>query len=125
MKSFNWWMRSTEALKYRKHQANGHTYTDTQIAHKTLYYLIKLHMKLYHHLKSRLAEPTTDHKQVVKRGTAAGRGMAQLSPAPDHGPNLLSILDDRIERLNRHGRFEECADVERARVLLFPERETS
>ena len=34
--------------------------------------------------------------------------------------DLLSILNDRIDRLHRHGRFEECAIAERTRELLFP-----
>jgi hypothetical protein len=34
--------------------------------------------------------------------------------------DLLSILNDRIDRLHRHGRIEECAVVERAREQLFP-----
>ena len=37
--------------------------------------------------------------------------------------DLLGILNDRIDRLNCHGRFEECAVVERSERLALPARE--
>jgi len=62
-------------------------------------------------------------------GTATGPGgwpkccpfcPGYLEGAKKMSPELLTILNDRIDRLHRHGRFEECAIAERERDSLFP-----